>query len=176
MVLLHMSWAAWRALLERLAQKRQLLANIRSRWGQQGVGKAWRSSAYFDLVRGSVADVYVDDKTWLELEFPKIFARFDTTTTPLGRQYLFFMMRIYVEDRQVLAERYHYAQALRSDSGLRERIQLALAALKDDGYADVVDLIFSETPSAVKYPQLLLLWSAVGLLTLLGAIGSIVPA
>ncbi|HZX70302.1 MAG TPA: hypothetical protein VFE77_05725, partial [Rhodanobacter sp.] len=113
---------------------------------------------------------------WLDLEFPKIFARFDTTITPLGRQYLFSMMRTYVEDPQLLAERYHGAQALRSGDALRERIQLVLTALKDDGYADVVGIVFGEAPRAVKYPRLLLLWSAAGLLTLLGVLGSILPA
>jgi hypothetical protein len=166
----------WRGLLDRMFPRRKLLAEIRAHWGQSGPGKAWRASAYFDLIRGSAADVDVDDKTWLDLEFPEIFARFDTTITPLGRQYLFSMMRTYVEDRQLLAERYHCAQALRSDHALREHIQLALAALKDDGYADVVDVVFSKTPQAVKYPRWLLAWSAVGLLTLVGAIVSILPA
>ncbi len=165
----------WNDLLERVFPRRKLLAEIRSRWGQSGPGKAWRASAYFDLVRGSAADADVDDKTWFDLEFPEIFARFDTTITPLGRQYLFCMMRTYVEDPQLLAERYHGAQALRADHALRERFQLALSALRDGGYADVVDVVFGETLRAVKYPRWLLLWSAIGLLTLLGAIGSILP-
>ncbi len=135
----------------------------------------WRASAYFDLVRGAAADVHVDDQTWLDLEFPQIFARFDTTITPLGRQYLFSRMRTYVEDRQELAERYRCAEALRTDDALRERVQLALAPLKYDGNADVVDIIFGDAPQAVKYPRLLLLWSALGLLTLGATIISLLP-
>lgn len=163
-------------LREWLSPRRKLLADIRARWGQPGPGKGWHASAYFDLMRGTDEDVHVDDKTWLDLEFPQIFSRFDSTNTPLGRQYLFSMMRTYVRDAQSLAERYRCAEALRADDTLRERIQLALVPLRDDGYADVADSIFGDAPHAVRHPRLLLLWSALGLLTLLAAIGSIVPA
>ncbi|HWU77435.1 MAG TPA: hypothetical protein VN043_13110 [Rhodanobacter sp.] len=159
-----------------LFPQRKLLADIRSRWGRPGAGKSWRASAHFDLVRDSAADVHVDDKTWLDLEFPEIFARFDTTITPLGRQFLFSMMRTYVQAPRLLAERYHGAQALRSDDARRERIQLALATLRDDGYADVVDVVFSDEMRAVKYPRLLLSWSAVGLVALLGTLAAALPA
>ncbi|MEO8779970.1 MAG: hypothetical protein ABI389_15040 [Rhodanobacter sp.] len=167
---------AWDALRDQLLPRRKVLAAIRSRWGQPGHGKARRASAHFDLTRGTAAHVPVDDKTWLDLEFPEIFARFDTTITPLGRQHLFSAMRTYVEEVQVLAERYARAQTLRADAALRERIQLVLAALKDDRYADVADVIFGAAPQPVRYPRLLLLWSTIGVLTLVAAVGSMVPA
>lgn len=138
-------------------------------------GDAWRPNAHFDLVRRAATAARVDDKTGLDLEFPEIFARFDTTITPLGRQYLFSRMRTYVEDPPDFAERYRCAEALRRDDVLRERIQLALTPLKDDGYADLVDVIFGDAPRAVKYPRLLLLWSAVGLLTPPATISSFLP-
>ena len=155
--------------------RRKLLAAIRSRWGQPGHGKAWRASDHFDLISGATTVDPVDEKTWLDLELPEIFGRLDTTITPLGRQYLFSRMRTYVEDPRDLAERYRCAEALRCDDVLRERIQLALTPLKDDGYADVVDDLFGDAPRAVKYPRLLLLWSAVGLLTLLATLASFLP-
>lgn len=166
---------AWDAFQDQLSPRRKMLADIRSRWGQPGHGKAWRASAHFDFVRGGAANVHVDDKTWLDLEFPEIFARFDTTITPLGRQHLFSTMRTYVDDPRILVARYRCAEALRSDDALRERIQLALTPLKDDGYAGVVDVLFGEAPVAVKYPRLLLLWSAVGLMTLLATLASFLP-
>lgn len=74
---------------------------------------AWRASAYFDLVREEGAEVRVDDKTWLDLEFPKIFSRLDTTITPLGSQYLFASLRTYADDPQELAARHACADMLR---------------------------------------------------------------
>lgn len=165
----------WRALLDEVSPRRKLLAGIHSQWGQSGSGKGWRASAHFELTRAASPDVLVDDKTWLDLEFPKIFSGLDTTTTPLGRQYLFSMLRTYAEDRHELAERYACADLLRSDGALRESIQLALSALKDDGHADIADFVFGESPPAVAHKNLLLLWSSFSLLTLVAVIASVWP-
>ena len=164
-----------RALIERVFPKQKLLADIRSRWGQQGERHTWRPGIHFELTRAAANAELVDDKTWLDLEFPEIFSRLDTTTTPLGRQYLFSMMRTYIDDPSELAERQACSRMLRSDVTLRESIQLKLAALRDDGHADIADCVFGEMPQTLKYPQLLLLWSAVGLLTLVAVISGVWP-
>lgn len=162
----------WRGLLDPIFPRRKLLAELRSRWAQPGVRQAWRSSAHFELTRSTGSAVLVDDTTWIDLEFPRIFSTLDTTTTPLGRQYLFTAMRRYVDDPRVLAERYACAQMLRTHPALRESIQLALAPLKDDAHADIADFVFGDPPRAVKYPKLLLLWSACSLLLVAGAIAT----
>lgn len=176
MSLLNVLPRTWRDLLERLSPRRKLITDIRSAWGQPGTRQRWRSSAHFDLTHAAASVVLVDDKTWLDLEFPRIFSRLDTTITPIGRQYLFSMMRIYVEDPHALAERYACFDMLRKEAVLRENIQVALAALKDDGHADIADFVFGDPPRPVKYPRLLLLWSAFCLATVVAAIAQVWPA
>lgn len=163
----------WDSVLRRLSPRKTLLTELRAQWGKPGTVMAWRASAYFDLVRDKGADVRVDDQTWLDLEFPKIFSRLDTTVTPLGSQYLFASLRTYVDDPQELAARYTCADMLRKNAALRENILLALAALSDDGHADIAEFVFGDPPCTVKYPKLLPLWSALSLLIVLGAIASL---
>lgn len=175
MLMLDVLSVVWSSLLGRVSSKRKLLVGIRAGWGHPGTGKGWRASAHFDLTRGEASDDLVDDKTWLDLEFPKIFSRLDTTITPLGRQCLYSRLRTYVEDPQELARRYACAKMLRSDVASRENIQVALLALEDDGHADIVDFVFGEPPRAVRYPRLLLAWSAFSLVTLVAAVLSACP-
>ena len=176
MSILNVLSAPRRALIERVFPKQKLLADIRSRWGQPGERHAWRPGIHFELTRAAAKTELVDDKTWLDLEFPEIFSRLDTTITPLGRQYLFSMMHTYIDDPSELAERQACARMLRSDVALRESIQLKLATLMDDGYADIADCVFGEIPQPLTYPRILLLWSAFGLLTLAAVISSMWPA
>jgi hypothetical protein len=166
----------WRGLLDRMLPRRKLLADIRSKWGEPGNRKSWGSSVHFELTRGAASTVLVDDKTWLDLEFPRIFSRLDTTITPLGRQYLFSMMRTYMEYSHELADRYACSDMLRTNVALREDIQLALAALADDGHADIADFVFGDLPRAASHPTLLLLWCVFCLVTLVAAIISVWPA
>src|SRR5277367_5799251 len=76
---------------------------LRARWGLPGEGNAAGASWYFDLTR-KLADraAVVDDKTWSDLEFPRIFRNLDTTLTPVGRQYLFAQLRTYEFDKDEL--------------------------------------------------------------------------
>ncbi|MFC5441079.1 MutS-related protein [Rhodanobacter ginsenosidimutans] len=163
----------WDSVLRRLSPRKTLLAELRAQWGKPGTVMAWRASAYFDLVRNKGTDVSVDDRTWLDLEFPKIFSRLDTTATPLGSQYLFASLRTYVDDPQELAARYTCADMLQKNAALRENILLALAALSDDGLADIAEFVFGDPPRTVEYPKLLAFWSALSLLLVLGAVASL---
>lgn len=41
---------------------------------------------------------YVDEKTWINLEFPRLFGVLDSTITRLGSQCLFEQLRTYADD------------------------------------------------------------------------------
>lgn len=166
---------AWNSLLNWLVPRRTQLAELRSQWGKPGTAMTWHASAYFDLVRNEGSDVRVDDTTWLDLGLPKIFSQLDTTTTRLGSQCLFAMLRTYADDPHQLAAPYAGAGMLQMHAALREKIQLTLSVLKDDGHADIADIVFGDPPQAVKHPKLLLLWSALSLLIVVGAIASAWP-
>ena len=156
-------------LLDAVSPRRRGLKRLRAKWGQlvtPGHKDASSISRYFDLTRNVSAGQIVDDKTWTDLEFPRIFAELDSTETPLGSQFLFCKLRCYVESPHELAAYYASCEALRIDTPLREEIQLRVANLQDDSNAQLTDFIFSETPSAPKYIGLLPWWSLACLATL----------
>jgi hypothetical protein len=130
---------------------------LRARWGLPGEGNAAGASWYFDLTRklaGRAA--VVDDKTWSDLEFPKIFHAIDTTLTPVGRQYLFAQLRTYEFDQEELNRRYHLYERLQANQRLRENVQLALKPMRVDSAAHLADLFLGPEPERVPYHGLVL--------------------
>ena len=153
-----------------LSPRQRWLREIRALWGRLGTKDVWLASRYFELTRGACPE-HVDDKTWTDLELPKVFADVDTTATRIGSQVLFKTLRVYVDDARELAERYQTYAALRADAALREEIQLKLAHLQQDSNAFLADYLFGPLPPG--NPRLffpLLLWSALSAVMLVGAV------
>lgn len=164
---------AWGALRDTLSPKRKLLREFRARWGAMGEKSGYLAGRYFELTRGQPSAPEVDDKTWADLEFPEIFARMDTTVTPIGSQVLCAQMRSHISDASVLARRYADYAVLARDASLREAIQLRLARLKDDANADIAELLFAERPARPDHGALIRGWSlaSVALLALVATLG-----
>ncbi len=147
--------------------RRKLLALFRAAWAKPGDKDGWFASRYFDLTRSESPARFVDDTTWVDLEFPAIFTNIDTTVTPIGSQVLFRRLREYVDDADELAARYDACHLLRADQSLREHIQLQLAALRDDASASIAEFVFGRTPARPKYAALVIVWSLVSIAALL---------
>lgn len=158
---------SWDALRDAVSPRRKLLKELRARWGARGDKSGFLACRYFDLIRGESSVVQVDDKTWADLEFPEIFARMDTTVTPVGSQVLFAQLRRYVDDSHVLARHYACYAKLARDAPLREAIQLRLARLKDDANADIAELLFDERPGRLHHDALIKAWGLGSLVLLL---------
>ena len=60
-------------LLDSVSARRRDLRRLRDQWGRPGEKDEKLAGRYFELTRDASAAV-VDDKTWTDLEFPKIFA------------------------------------------------------------------------------------------------------
>lgn len=152
--------------LQRLLSRRQRrLERLRAHWGKAGNGDGWLAGRYFELTRTHDVRREVDDRTWNDLEFPRIFALMDTTLTRPGSQCLYRQLRSYV-DANRLGRQYGTFEALRKDRDLRERIQLALARLGDDAAALMADDLFGPPATEIRYRPLLLAWSLASLLAL----------
>ena len=163
---------SWDALLDVLSPRRKILKALRERWGARRQDRLPREPLLRIDPRGSQA-AQVDDKTWADLEFPEIFARMDTTVTPVGSQVLFAQLRRYVDDPDVLARRYAGYAELTQGTPLRESIQLRLARLKDDSNADIAELLFDDRPDRPNHDTLIKAWSfgSLALLVLVAALG-----
>jgi hypothetical protein len=127
-------------------------------------------SRYFDLTRDQSTTGCVDERTWNDLEFPRIFAELDTTVTPIGSQVLFRQLRFYEQDPQSAARARETYEALRADQAMREGIQLALGSLRADSSATIADSLFGQPLRKLKYRAFIHAWSALSVLTLVSVL------
>ena len=146
-------------LLNVISPKRRAIAKLRAKWGNPAAKDSWLASRYFDLTRDNSAQNYVDDRTWVDLEYPKIFSHLDSTETPIGGQTLFSMLREYIDDSSQLKDQYAAYHALRSNKAFREEVQLRLMPLQADSNASVADYIFGDPPAKPKHYRLIPIWS-----------------
>jgi MutS domain V len=173
-LLFHLRFTLEQA-LNVLSPRSRLLTELRAKWGQVGKNDGWLASRFFDLTRHESPGNHVDDKTWSDLELPKVFADLDTTTTRVGSQSLFKQLRTYAEDPQELGERYRTYGTLRRDAALREEIQLKLASLRADSNASIADYLFGTAPERQRYFVPVLLWSLLSIAVLVTVLISSSP-
>jgi hypothetical protein len=170
--LFNFSFTGW---VRELSRTQKALSDLRARWGSAGDKRGLFVSDYFDLTRDQGDRAVVDDQTWADLEFPEIFSRLDTTVTPIGSQVLFKQMRTLVADSESLKAHYEVCDRLRSDSALRESIQLKMLSMEPDENAFVADLLFGDPPEKMRRQGLIPWWGLASVLTLLAVIFGPVP-
>jgi len=143
--------------------KPRRVAQIRASWGREGSKDPWLSTKLFDLTRNTAADS-VDDRTWIDLEFERLFSSLDSTLTRLGSQYLYRKLRIYRDDPGELERSYIAYQIIRREAPLREQLQLSLWPLRGDSEALTCESLFGELPAHSPSAGLVPLMSVVSLL------------
>lgn len=151
--------------------KRKLLKDLRAAWALPGSKEEPSADRYFELTRAQSISPCVDDRTWVDLEFPRIFLKMDTTLSAIGSQVLFKKMHTY-DDVAHSFDAYGISQQLRMDASARERIQCKLAPLRDSSNANIADFVFGRAPQAMarRYRYLLLLWGLASVTALTAAI------
>ena len=152
--------------MEWLVPRRRRLRRLRECWGKPGNKDIWYADRCFELTRTHDPLREVDDRSWRDLECPRLFAQMDTTVTGIGSQYLYRQLRSYA-DREQVHDRFALFALLRSDQPLRERIQLALMPLRhgDASLAIALDL-FDEPARPLQHWPVLLAWSALSMAAL----------
>jgi hypothetical protein len=110
----------------------------------------------------------VDDRTWADLEMEEIFARIDRTTSVIGRQYLYALLRIYDKDDSDFEKQRRTAlySLFRTNENFREKIQQALYPLNRNDSAYLTTLLYEELPRKPKYYLLIYLSSGLFFLSL----------
>src|ERR1700678_4300620 len=149
----------------RLAGKQRPIDQIRARWGRECSKDPWLSTKLFDLTRNAAADS-VDDRTWIDLEFERLFSSVDSTLTGLGSQCLYHKLRTYRDDLGELEKDYTAYQVLRRDTQLREQLQLSLWSLRSDSDVLICESLFGELPPNPRSTRLVLSMSGASLLVL----------
>jgi len=156
--------------LDALLPRRRVLAVLREQWARPGTKNERSAGRYFRLVRHHFADACVDERTWHDLEFPRLFSLVDTTVTPLGSQLLFRRMREYIDDPGALAARHALYGQLREQAALRERIQLKLMPLKDEAHGRIADALLGDELALPPHRGLVYLWSLLSVAVLVATI------
>lgn len=134
-------------------------AKFRATWGQARDTDGWLASRSFDLSRTESAPKWVDDRTWSDLEFPRIFSDLNTTITPIGRQFLYKQLRTYEYDVEIFSQRHEAYRVLGTDSSLREKLQLILKQLEMDATAHIVDALLGPPPEQPRRHLLINAWA-----------------
>jgi hypothetical protein len=143
----------------RLTGKHRPIDQIRANWGRAGSKDPWLSTRLFDLTRDAAA-TSVDDRTWIDLEFERLFSTVDSTLTSLGSQCLYHKLRTYQSEQSKLEDNFAAYQVLRQDTALREQLQLSLWPLRSDSEARICETLFGELPANPRSTGLVLLMSA----------------
>ena len=146
-------------------------AKLRATWGRVFDPDDWLASRSFDLLRTESRADWVDDRTWRDLEFPRIFSDLNTTITPIGRQYLYKQLRRYEYSAEILSQRTQACEVLRVNNLLRENLQLALKSLEFDSTAYIADALLGTPPEKPKHHKFIYAW---GLCSLLAVISTLV--
>jgi MutS domain V len=150
-------------------------AELRAAWGRLRDPDDWLASRAFDLSRSESTVTWVDDRTWRDLEFPRIFSVLNTTVTPIGRQYLYKQLRKYEYDAEILRQRTHGYEVLRANNSLRESLQWSLKPLKTDSTAYIADALLGPLPEKPKYHLLICAWGLFSLLALISTLALSLP-
>ncbi len=136
------------------SNRKKKLEAIRNNWSKP-IDK-YRNFDFIALLHETISTKHsnkevIDDKTWRDLNFDDIFTILDRNSTPVGQQYLYHLLHNYVNDKSVLKERIQLSEYFKSNSALRESIQLELAKLDETNAYFIAPLIFGKLPSRPKY-------------------------
>jgi hypothetical protein len=122
-------------------------------------------TAYHDSFPSSL--LWVDDRTWTDLDMDGVQAKIDQSATTLGRQILYHQLRAYESD-EVLASRARQQEIFRADPALAERVRLELKKLDGPDAKWLAHLILQPLPKPSRYSWAFIPLSVAFLLCLLG--------
>ena len=129
-------------------KKKKILKEIRQNWGKQI--EKYRNfdliSSYHDLKSQLEQNEVIDEKTWSDLNLDNLFVNLDRTTSNVGQQYLYHLIKKYERDKKILNERYNLFHFFRNNTEIRETIQLKLTGLDNTKTYFISSLIFGEIP------------------------------
>lgn len=136
----------YQKVLSLLLPGRRTIADVRALWGKPIEPWHWRADRYFRLTSQDSEEAFVDDKTWNDLEFPRIFADASGTVTSVGTQILYRQMRARSSNIGNLSARHKQHLEMQLNANLREALQKRLLLLQDDGSKWISEYLFGELP------------------------------
>jgi len=97
----------------------------------------------------------VDEDTWHDLDFNEIFSLINRTTTPIGAQYLFYLLRHPVFKREILYKREELINNFSKDQNLREKVQITIQSLEEKNAKYLPYSLWKPLPEKPVYAKFL---------------------
>ena len=154
-------------ILELLFPDSKMMMQIRESWGKPIEKVDWHADRYFRFAAPNQNEVIVDDKTWKDLEFPRIFADASGTVSSIGAQVLYRQMRVPSSSIDELASRHKLHLDIQSNIRLREALQKQLLVLRKNDSAWVSEYLFAKLSPLPSWRLKINVW---------GILSFIVPA
>lgn len=150
-------------------QKNKKLQSIRAQWAK-AVDKHRNFdliSSYFKLKSSKEFSTFVDDKTWDDLNLNSVFTLLDRNISGVGQQYLFSLLHKYNPNKIDLERRSKLVEELKTNSELRESIQLKLLNLNGISSYFISYLLLSKNLPQFKFYKIFYILSLASLISLL---------
>lgn len=150
-------------------QKNRKLEIIRAKWGR-AVDKHRNFdliSSYFKLQSKLDKQKIVDEKTWEDLNFNSVFALLDRNMSGVGQQYLYSLLHNYNNANIDLEKRSKLVEELKTNSEIRESIQLKLLNVNGVSSYFISYLLLSKNLPQFKFYKIFYILSLASLSSLL---------
>ena len=148
------------------------LKKLRSEWGKIPDSQLDLDSVkiFFRLNKSNLCEssYKIDDDTWYDLDLDEIYTIINRTTTPVGAQYLFYLLRHPLLNEKPLKQREALIANILKNKELRESIQLTLQGLSDRDVRYLPYSLWEPLPEKPSYAAFIPVMSfvAIGVLLL----------
>lgn len=125
------------------------LSLIREKWGlpRQLSGEIAKSSFYHNTYISAKPSKHLDEQTWNDLNLTEIFNQLDHTSSAIGQQMLYHILRTPQNTETELKKRDQLAHFFSHQDSLREKIQLTLSVLDTKNAYDLPRLFLQNLPT-----------------------------
>ena len=116
----------------------------------------------------SIKDSYcIDNDTWRDLDLNEIFTLINRAMTPIGAQYLFYLLKHPVISKDILNNREELINYFSKNQYLREKVQLSIQSLDGMNAKYIPHLLWGPLPDKPAYAMIIPLLSLFSLSILL---------
>ena len=108
-------------------------------------------NTFHEFEKNNSENEFVDDKTWTDLEFDRIFEKLDRNTSPVGQQYLYNLLHKYETDDTLHKRRKDQSRYFIENESDRLDIQLILSDLDKFSSHFIPSILYDENLPYTKY-------------------------
>jgi DNA mismatch repair ATPase MutS len=170
-ILLVVAGAIVFSLIWRRRQKAQLLRDIRLYWGlprPPSDEKEFEKIGLYHRLKTRAAGDCLDDKTWVDLNLDQVFEFIDRTSSRVGQQYLYDLLRTPKFEEEPLLKLERLVSRFKDDK-LREEVQVELQRLNQKDALFLPYLFQEELPRLRVHRYFLLALTLAAVASLVGA-------